>query len=766
LRDAETVTVGVDDETDTTMEGTTRTTPTGLKADVNVTEDNITIEPLVDEEDVKESVVFGTTERIVEEFSTESYPTTEPAKDTVRTTETVMDIRDDSDVTTTTYDIDTSLAETTTLEATEPQGDLNVTEEVNVIEPHEDSRENVTESAIDDTTIKIDEEFSTEVYPATMIVKDFEQTTETYMDVRHDSGSTESTHDNDATSAEITTSKATEPQRDPNVTENVTIIEPHVDFEDVITESTLDETTRKIPKDSSTKIYPTTKPVTDGLQTTETYIGSHEDLDVTTFAYDFDTSLTENTTLNATEPKRDMNVTGDVTVIEPLVDLQDSSTEPSIDETTMKTSEGLSTELYSTTKTVTDAAQTTETYIDIREDLGVTESAYEIDTTLMETTTLKSTEPETDTVETDDVTIIEPLVPLRDVTESILDETTEKVVEERTTKSYPTTQTVTNDFGTTAHTYIHEDLEVTTSAHDTRESDDGTTISTKLSDSTDKTESKERPGFTPTQPSVGAVTQQTPEGKPVEESSMTTTDDEFVKGEAPIETTVQPDDKIISAVTTETATVNLTTASSTTMVSSTTMTPPPYLYQQPEADSGIKGYASAFPPFPGFGTTTWRPSTTPDFVIGPGACVFDGKVYVSAQQIVREDPCEFCFCFRGDIICLQQTCPPPVDGCSEEPIPGFCCPRYACPSTKAVVNITTTTTPLPTYPPIQQEQEFVMCEIEGKYYYEGEVVEEASSGPCLECRCGHEGMMECDPKACHASPMLGKIFSKGGRLTS
>ena len=60
------------------------------------------------------------------------------------------------------------------------------------------------------------------------------------------------------------------------------------------------------------------------------------------------------------------------------------------------------------------------------------------------------------------------------------------------------------------------------------------------------------------------------------------------------------------------------------------------------------------------------------------ACVFEGRVYQSAEQIPRPHPCDFCFCFRGDIICLQQTCPPPIPRCYETPIQGFCCPRYEC----------------------------------------------------------------------------------------
>lgn len=59
-------------------------------------------------------------------------------------------------------------------------------------------------------------------------------------------------------------------------------------------------------------------------------------------------------------------------------------------------------------------------------------------------------------------------------------------------------------------------------------------------------------------------------------------------------------------------------------------------------------------------------------------CEYEGKTYNSTEQVPRSHPCDFCFCFRGDIICLQQTCPPPVPHCFETVIEGFCCPRYEC----------------------------------------------------------------------------------------
>lgn len=129
-----------------------------------------------------------------------------------------------------------------------------------------------------------------------------------------------------------------------------------------------------------------------------------------------------------------------------------------------------------------------------------------------------------------------------------------------------------------------------------------------------------------------------------------------------------------------------------------------------------------------------------DQAFGPGTCRYGGKVYVSAQQIPRDDPCDFCFCFRSDIICLQQSCPPPIHGCHEEPIQGFCCPRYECPVSMATsVNMTTTTTTTTTtLPPhflphaYHGAAQRKGCQIKGHSYEVGEVVR-ASSGPCLHC---------------------------------
>lgn len=129
-----------------------------------------------------------------------------------------------------------------------------------------------------------------------------------------------------------------------------------------------------------------------------------------------------------------------------------------------------------------------------------------------------------------------------------------------------------------------------------------------------------------------------------------------------------------------------------------------------------------------------------DQAFGPGTCRYGGKVYVSAQQIPRDDPCDFCFCFRSDIICLQQSCPPPIQHCHEEPIQGFCCPRYECPVSMAtVMNVTTTTTTTTTtLPPHFLSHAYKGaaqrrgCQIKGQSYQVGETIKQ-TSGPCLHC---------------------------------
>ena len=129
--------------------------------------------------------------------------------------------------------------------------------------------------------------------------------------------------------------------------------------------------------------------------------------------------------------------------------------------------------------------------------------------------------------------------------------------------------------------------------------------------------------------------------------------------------------------------------------------------------------------------------------LGPGTCRYSGKIFVSAQQIPRDNPCDFCFCFRGDIICLEQKCPPPIRHCRQESIEGYCCPRFECPVLRAIfpnsttttstTTTTTTTTLRPRYPyRFGSKAHRKGCQFRGKSYEVNEEIKSAS-GPCLNC---------------------------------
>ncbi|XP_075147528.1 tenectin [Haematobia irritans] len=204
-----------------------------------------------------------------------------------------------------------------------------------------------------------------------------------------------------------------------------------------------------------------------------------------------------------------------------------------------------------------------------------------------------------------------------------------------------------------------------------------------------------------------------------------------------------------------------TTTASTTSSTALPITPPaPESHYQPQPP--IYGQQPQYPP-------QYEDEYTDEDeteIFGPGTCRYGGKLYVSAQQIPRDDPCDFCFCFRSDIICLQQSCPPPIAGCHEEPISGFCCPRYECPVSMAtVLNITTsTTTTSTTLPPhflhhsyggnVQRNG----CLINGRSYSVGERIE-STSGPCINCTCGGDGKMKCDPQACVPEPTMQQVMA-------
>ena len=79
----------------------------------------------------------------------------------------------------------------------------------------------------------------------------------------------------------------------------------------------------------------------------------------------------------------------------------------------------------------------------------------------------------------------------------------------------------------------------------------------------------------------------------------------------------------------------------------------------------------------GLDTTTMIPGSI-------ATCLHQGKLYFDGANIETEDPCEHCYCMKGDIVCGVHECKSPLDekeeGCiPRPPLPGQCCPQgYDC----------------------------------------------------------------------------------------
>lgn len=62
----------------------------------------------------------------------------------------------------------------------------------------------------------------------------------------------------------------------------------------------------------------------------------------------------------------------------------------------------------------------------------------------------------------------------------------------------------------------------------------------------------------------------------------------------------------------------------------------------------------------------------------------NGQFYSDGASIESEDPCEHCYCMKGDIVCAVEPCLGAMDGESDScvalpPPEGSCCPtEYKC----------------------------------------------------------------------------------------
>jgi len=67
----------------------------------------------------------------------------------------------------------------------------------------------------------------------------------------------------------------------------------------------------------------------------------------------------------------------------------------------------------------------------------------------------------------------------------------------------------------------------------------------------------------------------------------------------------------------------------------------------------------------------------------PPTCLLSRVTYNSGEMIERTNPCDFCFCYKGEVLCWKKQCPPPpppTDNCYPRFVASECCPRYMCES--------------------------------------------------------------------------------------
>ncbi|XP_076311376.1 kielin/chordin-like protein [Tachypleus tridentatus] len=165
-------------------------------------------------------------------------------------------------------------------------------------------------------------------------------------------------------------------------------------------------------------------------------------------------------------------------------------------------------------------------------------------------------------------------------------------------------------------------------------------------------------------------------------------------------------------------------------------------------------------------------------------CLFDGTPFVHGQHIPRSDPCETCRCDFGNVFCWKNSCnnTNPNAECEAIHVEGICCVVYECPepvsielinenttqnvsldgrtsivtrttdpftetilSSTSTANLTTVSPGTPSEPST--------CRVNEEEFTEGALIP-FSSGPCIECRCGKHGQIDCKRRACEKHDLV------------
>ncbi|RZC35998.1 hypothetical protein BDFB_004096 [Asbolus verrucosus] len=130
------------------------------------------------------------------------------------------------------------------------------------------------------------------------------------------------------------------------------------------------------------------------------------------------------------------------------------------------------------------------------------------------------------------------------------------------------------------------------------------------------------------------------------------------------------------------------------------------------------------------------------------ACVANGSIYGPGSAMDSSSLCEYCYCLRGNQICVKPKCLLPIDGCVPMYEPTNCCPiHYNCTYASSTTSSTTTIKPQET------ESHRGGCVVDDIYYNEGGKVLGVGHSACDNCYC-LRGILRCEPLSC-APPLFG-----------
>ncbi|XP_022250992.1 von Willebrand factor C and EGF domain-containing protein-like [Limulus polyphemus] len=180
-----------------------------------------------------------------------------------------------------------------------------------------------------------------------------------------------------------------------------------------------------------------------------------------------------------------------------------------------------------------------------------------------------------------------------------------------------------------------------------------------------------------------------------------------------------------------------------------------------------------------------------DSPTGGKVCTFEGRLFPHGAQVPRSDPCETCRCLLGEVFCWKTSCvdTKPRPECQLVHVQGICCSIHKCPESKStkllnteittnssiegsastikrstdLSRISTVSLISPTVPvssTLKTASATKVCDVNGENFPEGDLIP-SSSGPCIECRCGSQGQIDCKPLDCKISdPVVTRTFIK------